>query len=80
MIMRRPRNRKRDSAADANSPNRIDRITAPATTITLVRRLSRKPDCVIATTKLWIVGFVGKNTGVDVMISDRGLTAVLTIQ
>src|SRR5450756_294403 len=80
MIVRRPRNRNRDSAAEASNPSTIDSTTAPATTITLLRRLRRRFDCVNASIKLLSVGCLGKKIGVGVITSGRGLKAVLIIQ
>src|SRR5699024_4363619 len=80
MIGRRPVNRNRVSAAAANNPNRIDTATVTNTTITLLRRFIRKLVWVTATMKLCRVGSLGKNDGVAVMTSERGLKAVLIIQ
>src|SRR5699024_10128772 len=80
MIGRRPVKRNRVSAAAANRPSRIETATVMKTTITLLRRLSRKLVWVMATMKLCRVGWLGKNVGVDVITSERGLKAVLIIQ
>src|SRR5699024_2122130 len=64
----------------ANRPSRIETATVMKTTITLLRRLSRKLVWVMATMKLCRVGWLGKNVGVDVITSERGLKAVLIIQ
>src|SRR5699024_7943219 len=80
MIGRRPVNRNRVSAAAAKRPSSTETATVMETTITLLRRFSRKFVWLTATMKLCRVGSLGKNVGVDVITSERGLNAVLTIQ
>lgn len=80
MIVRRPRNLKRDRAAAAKKPRMMATTRVPKTTTTLLRRLVRNPCWPTATRKLSRVGWVGTNFGVDERISLRPLKAVLIIQ
>src|SRR5699024_4654762 len=80
MIGRRPVKRNRVSAAAANRPSRIETATVMKTTITLLRRLSRKLVWVMATMRWCRAGGLGKTAGVDVTTTGRGLRAVLLIQ
>ena len=80
MIGLRPRKRYRVRAAHAKNATMIDRTIEMAVTTTLFLRLVRNEVWVTATMKLSNERCMGQNTGVVVMISSRGFTAVIIIQ